>query len=116
MFVLSVIADIVMTAIGAAVALVAGVAGHAELLSGTVVASTIYALLFAWWVGAMTCIVGSLEQQSGWRLAGRIAGRWVALFAANIVVPHAPVFVPPDLDTAQRQLVGNRICDPTRGK
>ena len=23
---------------------------------------------------------------------------WVALFAANAVVPHAPVFVPPDFD------------------
>jgi hypothetical protein len=98
MFVLSVIADIAMTAISAAVPLVAGLAGHADLFSGTVLPSAIYALLFAWWVGAMTCIVGSLEQQSGWRLAGRIAGLWVALFAANIVVPHAPVFVPPDFD------------------
>jgi len=98
MFVLSVIADIAMTAISAAVPLVAGLAGHADLFSGTVLTSAIYALLFAWWVGAMTCIVGSLEQQSGWRLAGRIAGLWLALFAANVVVPHAPVFVPPDFD------------------
>jgi hypothetical protein len=98
MFVLSVIADIAMTAISAAVPLVAGVAGHADLFSGTVLASAIYALLFAWWVGAMTCIVGSLEQQSGWRLAGRIAGLWLALFAANVAMPHAPVFVPPDFD------------------
>jgi len=98
MFVLSVIADIAMTAISAAVPLVGRVAGHADLFPGTVLAIAIYALLFAWWVGAMTCIVGSLEQQSGWRLAGRITGLWIALFAANIVVPHAPVFVPPDFD------------------
>ena len=98
MFVLSIIADIAMTAISAAVPLVAGVAGHADLFSGTVLASAIYAPLFAWWVGAMTCIVGGLEQQSGWRLAGRIAGLWLALFAANVAMPHAPVFVPPDFD------------------
>src|SRR5436190_7401849 len=53
MFVLSVIADIAMTAISAAVPLVGSVAGHADLFSGTVLASAIYALLFAWWVGAM---------------------------------------------------------------
>jgi glycine/D-amino acid oxidase-like deaminating enzyme len=46
----------------------------------------------------MTCVVGSLEQQSGWRLVGRIAGLWLALLAANVAMPHTPVFVPPDFD------------------
>jgi Peptidase C13 family len=55
-------------------------------------------LLFVWWIGAMTSIVGSLEQQSGWRLIGRIAGLAFALFAANVAMPHTPVFVPPDFD------------------
>jgi hypothetical protein len=62
------------------------------------VAGAFYTLLFVWWVGAMTCIVGSLEQQTGWRLVGRIAGLWLALFAANVAMPHTPVFVPPDFD------------------
>jgi hypothetical protein len=98
MFVLSVIADIVMTAISVGTPLVAQAAGQLALINNAVVAGATYTLLFAWWVGAMTCIVGSVEQQSGWRLVGRIAGLWLALFAANVAMPHTPVFVPPDFD------------------
>jgi hypothetical protein len=97
MFVLSVIADIVMTAISVGTPVVAQAAGQPALINNAVAGAT-YTLLFVWWVGAMTCIVGSLEQQSGWRLVGRIAGLWLALFAANVAMPHAPVFVPPDFD------------------
>ncbi len=32
------------------------------------------------------------------RLLGRTLALWVALFAANALVPHAPVFLPPDFD------------------
>jgi Peptidase C13 family len=98
MFVLSVIVDIAMTAIGIGTPLVTQAAGQPALINNAVVAGATYTLLFAWWVGAMTAIVGSLEQQSGWRLTGRIAGLWLALFAANVALPHAPVFVPPDFD------------------
>ena len=98
MFVLSVIADIVMTAISVGTPLLAQAAGQPALINNAVVAGTIYMLLFVWWIGAMTCIVGSLERQSGWRLVGRIAGLWLALFAANVALPHTPVFVPPDFD------------------
>jgi hypothetical protein len=97
MFVLSVIADIVMTAIGVGTPVVAQATGQPALINNAAAGAT-YTLLFVWWVGAMTCIVGSLEQQSGWRLVGRIAGLWLALFAANVAMPHAPVFVPPDFD------------------
>jgi peptidase C13-like protein len=98
MFVLSVIVDIAMTAISIGMPLVAQAAGQPALINDAVVAGVTYTLLFAWWVGAMTAIVGSLEQQSGWRLIGRIAGLWLALFAANVAIPHTPVFVPPDFD------------------
>jgi hypothetical protein len=98
MFVLSVIADIVMTAIGIGAPVLAHAAGQPALVNNAVVAGAAYTLLFVWWVGAMTCIVGSLEQQSGWRLVGRIAGLWLALFAANVALPHTPLFVPPDFD------------------
>ncbi|MFZ0988854.1 MAG: C13 family peptidase [Xanthobacteraceae bacterium] len=99
MFVLSVIADIVMTAIGIGAPVLAQAAGQPPtLVNNAVVAGAAYTLLFVWWVGAMTCIVGSLEQQSGWRLVGRIAGLWLALFAANVALPHTPLFVPPDFD------------------
>jgi hypothetical protein len=98
MFVLSVVADIVMTAIGIGAPVLAQAAGQPALINNAVVAGAAYTLLFVWWVGAMTCIVGSLEQQSGWRLVGRIAGLWLALFAANVALPHTPIFVPPDFD------------------
>jgi len=98
MFVLSVIADIVMTAISVGAPVAALAAGQTALLNNAVVSGTTYTLLFVWWVGAMTAIVGSLEQQSGWRLVGRIAGLWLALFAANVAMPHTPVFVPADFD------------------
>ena len=98
MFILSVIADIVMTAMSVGAPLAMQAAGQPALINNAVVTSAIYILLFVWWIGAMTCIVGSLEQQSGWRVVGRIAGLWLALFAANVAMPHTPVFVPPDFD------------------
>ena len=98
MFVLSVIADIVMTAIAFGAPLLARAVGQPVLINTAVVAGAIYIPLFVWWIVAMTCIVGSLEHQLGWRLVGRIAGLWLALFAANVAMPHTPVFVPPDFD------------------
>ena len=98
MFILSVIADIVMTAMSVGAPLAMQAAGQPALINNAVVTSAIYILLFVWWIGAMTCIVGSLEQQSGWRVVGRIAGLWLALFAANVAMPHTPVFVPADFD------------------
>ena len=98
MFILSVIADIVMTAMSVGAPLAMQAAGQPAFINNAVVASATYILLFVWWIGAMTCIVGSLEQQSGWRVVGRIAGLWLALFAANVAMPHTPVFVPPDFD------------------
>ena len=98
MFILSVIADIVMTAMSVGAPLAMQAAGQPAFINNAIVTSAIYILLFVWWIGAMTCIVGSLEQQSGWRVVGRIAGLWLALFAANVAMPHTPVFVPPDFD------------------
>src|SRR5246127_3971501 len=83
MFVLSMMADIVMTAISVGAPLAAQATGHLALINNAVVAGAIYVLLFVWWIGAMTCIVGSLEQQSGWRLVGRIAGLWPGVFSAH---------------------------------
>src|ERR1700746_977051 len=86
MFVLSLSADIVMTAIGVGPPVLAQAAGQPALVNNAVVAGAAYTLLFVWWVGAMTCIVGSLEQQSGWRLVGRGAGLWRRAFVAPMGV------------------------------
>lgn len=98
MFVLSVMADAAMTAISFGAPLAAQAVGQSALIKSPMLAGATYTLLFVWWVGAMTCIVGSLELQTGWRLVGRIAGLWLALFAANVAMPHSPVFVPADFD------------------
>jgi hypothetical protein len=98
MFFISVVADIALSAITVGAPLVAQALGHAALFSGTVPTVATYAALVAWWVGAMICIVGSLQQQTGWRLAGRIAALWVVLFGANVLMPQMPVFAPADVE------------------
>jgi hypothetical protein len=98
MFVLSLVADIAMSAMSFALPLAVQAAGQPGLFSGNAIVGAIYTLLFVWWVGAMSCIVGSLEQQLGWRLAGRVAALWLVLLAANMAMPHTPVFVPPNFD------------------
>ncbi len=64
-----------------------------------ITAGVIYAVAVAWWVGAMACVVQSLESRSATsrRRQSRRA-LWAALFVANALVPHAPVFLPPDFD------------------
>lgn len=66
--------------------------------AGVALTTVIYAVTVAWWIGAMTCIVESLEAAPRLRLLARVAALWVALFVANALVPLAPVFVPPDFD------------------
>jgi hypothetical protein len=101
LFVLSVIAEIGTTAIKLGFSLVAPAAAQSPLWTGSIATDVIYALAVAWWVGAMVCVVGSLEAQlpqARPRLIGRVAALWVALFVANALVPQAPVFLPPNFD------------------
>ena len=98
MFVLSLMTDIALSAINLGAPLIAATAIQSLVPSGTIVLAATYGSLFVWWTGAMVCIVGSLERRSDWRLVARVAGLWLALFGANLLVPHTPVFVPPDFD------------------
>jgi Peptidase C13 family len=95
MFVLSVFGEAATTAIKFGAVLLAAEAQNAPWI-GKALVMGLYVLAVAWWVGAMTCIVGSVEHRSGLRLVARIAGLWLALFAANAAIPHVPVFLPPD--------------------
>ena len=99
MLVLSLLGEAAMTAMRLGGALLASEAPQAAPWIGKALAIGVYVLAVAWWIGAMTCIVGSLEYRSGLRLAARIACLWLALFAANAAIPHVPVFLPPDYDT-----------------
>jgi len=98
MSILWVAAESIVAAIRFAVPLLAPAAALSAFWNSTITAVVIFAVAVGWWVGAMTCVVQSLELQSRLFVIGRIAALWLALFAANALVPHAPVFLPPDFD------------------
>ena len=83
MFALSVFADIATAGIRLAVPLLAAKFGSNEFWTSTYIAAAGYGAEIIWWIGAMVCVVGSLEQESLPRRIGRVAALWVALFAAN---------------------------------
>ncbi len=97
LLVLAIVVEIVIAALQLGLSHIAPAAGG-TLWTSTIPDGAIYAVAVAWWIGAMVCVVGSLEWQTRLRLLGRVAALWVALFAANALVPHAPVFLPPDFD------------------
>jgi hypothetical protein len=98
MFVLSIFGEVAGTAIRTAAALFAARATQTAPWIDKALVIGFCVLAVVWWVGAMTCIVGSLENRSGVRLVGKIAALWLALFVANAAIPHVPAFLPPDYD------------------
>ena len=98
MLVLSIIAEIATAALQLVLLHFAPAAAGGTLWSTTIPVGAIYAVAAAWWIGAMVCVVGSLEWQTRLRLLGRLAALWVALLAADALVPHAPVFLPRGFD------------------
>jgi len=97
LFILTALAEIVTTATMLAVALLAPRAAQSAATSA-ILTDAIYAIAVAWWIGAVTCVVQSLEPGPRLRLIGRVIALWLALFVAGALVPHAPVFLPPDFD------------------
>ncbi|MGA8612758.1 MAG: C13 family peptidase [Xanthobacteraceae bacterium] len=97
MFALSVFADIATAGIRL-VPLLATKIGSSGIWSSTYMAAAGYGAEIIWWIGAMVCVVGSLEQESVPRRIARVAALWAALFAANALVPHLPVFAAGDFD------------------
>lgn len=98
MFALSVFADIAIAGVRLATPLLAAKIGSNEFWTGRHAAEGAYGVEIIWWIGAMVCVLGSLEQESALRRIGRAAALWVALFAAYALVPHMPVFAPRDFD------------------
>jgi hypothetical protein len=98
MFALSVFADIVTAGVRLAAPALAAKFGSSEIWSSTYVAAASYAAEIIWWIGAMVCVIGSLDQESVPRRTIRVAALWLALFAANALVPHMPVFATRDFD------------------
>ena len=99
MFVLSIFGDCVLTALKLGLPLVVPAFVKSATWASTVPAVAIYAAAAVWWIGAMACVIGSLEWQTRLPLLFRVAGLWAALWLADALVPHAPVFLPPNFDT-----------------
>jgi hypothetical protein len=98
MLVLSILAESVCKVLQIAVSHFASAATPGTFWTGTIPQGAIYAVAVVWWVGAMICVVGSLEWQTRLRLLGRMAALWAALFIAYALIPQAPVFLPPGFD------------------
>ena len=98
MFILSIIADLAAALVQFGGPLLPTNALLDTLWSHAPVAAAFYVIEIGWWLGAMTCVLGSVQPNSRLRLLARAAALWVALFAAHALMPDAPVFVAPDFD------------------
>jgi Peptidase C13 family len=98
MFILSIIADIVAAAVQLGGPLLASAAALNAFWTRAIVGGAVFTIEIIWWLGAMSCVLGSIEPNSRLRLIARAAALWVALFAAHALMPDAPVFVTRDFD------------------
>jgi Peptidase C13 family len=98
MFILSIVADLVTSAIRLGFPLLAPDMAEGPVWSSPITGIAIFVIAVGWWVGAMACVIGSFTECSRLRAFGTATAMWIALFAANALVPHAPVFVPVDFD------------------
>ena len=98
LFVLSIITDIVAAGIELGAPRLASAAALNAFWARATTGSAIFAVEVVWWIGAMLCVLRSLEPQSRLHALGRAAALFVALFIANALVPHAPVFVGRNFD------------------
>lgn len=64
----------------------------------------IFAVVVVWWIGAMVAVLRSLAPLPRLAALGRIGALWVALLAADALIPHAPVFVARDFDLRNANL------------
>jgi hypothetical protein len=93
MFVLSIMAEIILVAIKLGSALLGAGAAANAFWTHAITSDVIFTIETAWWIGAMFCILASIEPQPRLGLVARVAALSASLFVANMLVPHAPVFV-----------------------
>ena len=79
MFILSIIADVAAALIQFGGPLLPSNTQLDALWSHAPVAAAFYAIEIGWWLGAMTCVLGSVQPNSRLRLLARAAALWVAL-------------------------------------
>jgi hypothetical protein len=98
MFVLSIIADLAAAPIRIGTGLLAARVQLDAFWSRDITSGASFAIQIVWWLGAMTCLLVSVQPGARLRSLARAVALWVALFAAHALVPEAPVFVPPNFD------------------
>jgi hypothetical protein len=98
LLVLSIITDMAAAGIELGAPRLATAAALNAFWARATTGGAIFAVEVVWWIGAMLCVLRSLESQSRLHALGRTAALFVALLIAHALVPHAPVFVGRDFD------------------
>jgi hypothetical protein len=103
MFILSIVGDVATAAISLGTAWLAAHTALAPFWTKTV-DGAIFLIAAVWWLGAMGCVLRSLQSEPPLRLIARTGALWAALLAADALVPHAPVFFTPQFDLRKANL------------
>jgi hypothetical protein len=98
LFILSITADIVAGAIEFGAPLLVPAATLSAIWDRPHAGDAAFAIEVIWWLGAAMALLRSLEPQPWLPMLGRVSALWLALFIANALVPHQPVFVGRDFD------------------
>jgi hypothetical protein len=98
LMILSIMAEILIAALKIGSVSLASAAAVGAYWTNATALNVMFAIEAVWWLGAMFCVLRSLAPQPRIRLMERVVALWAALFVANMLVPHAPVFVPRGFD------------------
>jgi hypothetical protein len=98
MFALSILAELAVHAVTVGSTLLLPAPTADVFWSGRATPIAIFAVVSAWWIGAMVAVLRSFAPQPRLPVLGRVAALWVALLAVTALVPHAPVFVGRNFD------------------
>jgi hypothetical protein len=101
MVVLAILAEIVMAALNRGALLILSRFALGDDSAPTNISMAILAVHSVWWIGAMLAIFRSVQVEARLRRLGKVVALWLALLAANALVPHAPVFVGPNFDISR---------------
>jgi hypothetical protein len=98
LFVLSIMTDIAAAAVELAAPRLATAAALNAFWARATTGGAIFAVEVVWWLGAMLCVLRSLDPQSRLHALGRVCALFIALLIANALLPHMPVFAGRDFD------------------
>jgi hypothetical protein len=98
LFVFSIMTDVAAAAIELAAPQLATAAALNAFWARATTGGAIFVVEVVWWLGAMLCVLRSLDPQSRLHALGRACALFIALLIANALLPHMPVFAGRDFD------------------